>query len=290
MIPRILFTILYPLFWLSSWLPMRILYFISDIFYLIIYHLVKYRRNVVRTNLVSSYPNKELSEIIQIEKGYYHHLCDLLIEFWKQITASKSFLENHVELNGFEKIQDVQESNQSIMMVMGHVNSWEWAAQKICFRSKFPFYILYRPLKNKQIDKLVLDVRTKFGTELIGMNAIVRYLAKNRDNVVGGCFIADQNPPKQNALWANFLRKETAFFSGFQKLSRKFGQPVYFLEVFKVSRGKYRCTLEELIGNPKEMTEEEMTQVFANRLEKQIDEQPSSWLWSHRRWKYHRNS
>jgi len=236
--------------------------------------------------LSKAYPTHSQRELKRIEKGYYKHLCDLLVEFWKQLTASSDFINKHVQIEGIEKIHQSQKGGKSVMLVMGHVNSWEWAMQKIGLNVSNPFYVLYRPLSNQSIDQLVLKVRTKFGINLIGMSAIVRFLMTNRDRTVGGCFIADQNPPKKNALWSDFLRRETAFFSGFQKLAKKFNHEVYFLEVTKTKRGYYTGRLELLVKEPKEMSEEEMTHLFAKRLEKQIDAQPESWLWSHRRWKY----
>ena len=56
------------------------LVFFSDIYFYLIYYLLKYRRRVVRANLQHAFPEKDLSEIIKIEKRYYRHLCDFL---WK---------------------------------------------------------------------------------------------------------------------------------------------------------------------------------------------------------------
>ena len=72
-----------------SLLPYTLLYFFSDVSFLFIYHLFKYRRSVVRDNLVKAFPLKSDEEIIDIEKKFYHHLCDLMVESIKNFTISE---------------------------------------------------------------------------------------------------------------------------------------------------------------------------------------------------------
>ena len=55
-----------------SLLPYSILYVVSDFFYLLVYHVVGYRKKVVRKNLSSSFPEKDKQELKKIEKAFYH--------------------------------------------------------------------------------------------------------------------------------------------------------------------------------------------------------------------------
>ena len=61
-------------------LPFCVLYFLSDILYYFVYYVLRYRRDVVRKNLVGSFPEKDLSEIKKIEKNFYSSLCDYFVE------------------------------------------------------------------------------------------------------------------------------------------------------------------------------------------------------------------
>ena len=73
-------NIVYPIiragFYLFSLLPFRVLYFFSDGFYLVVYRLIGYRKKVVRNNLTSSFPEKDIQEIKSIERKFYHFFCD----------------------------------------------------------------------------------------------------------------------------------------------------------------------------------------------------------------------
>lgn len=86
---RILFyLILKPI----SLLPAFILYGLSDVLFVILYSIVKYRRKVVQTNLRNSFPQKSESEIHIIESKFYRHLCDLMLESIRNFSISKAEL------------------------------------------------------------------------------------------------------------------------------------------------------------------------------------------------------
>ncbi len=74
----LIFALVYPLIWLLSKLPFRVLYIISDGVYLILYYLVGYRRDVVRFNLKTAFPTMDAETLKTTEQRFYHHFCDLL--------------------------------------------------------------------------------------------------------------------------------------------------------------------------------------------------------------------
>ena len=72
-----------------SFLPFPLLYLISDFVYLILYHVLFFRKKVVRRNLTNSFPEKDLSEIKIIERRFYKHLADVMLESLKLFSISK---------------------------------------------------------------------------------------------------------------------------------------------------------------------------------------------------------
>ena len=71
---KIIYPIVYAFFYVLSLLPFWILYGISNVLYLLVYYVIRYRRRVVRQNLISSFPEKDEKELKSIEKGFYHFL------------------------------------------------------------------------------------------------------------------------------------------------------------------------------------------------------------------------
>src|SRR5436190_16385824 len=89
MLSRLLYYIvLKPL----SFLPLKFLYVLSDFLYLVLYKTFSYRKEVVRTNLMNSFPEKSIIDIRNIEQKFYCHFCDLIIESIKLFTISEKEL------------------------------------------------------------------------------------------------------------------------------------------------------------------------------------------------------
>lgn len=80
---KILYYISVSLLFVLNKLPFCILYLFSDVLYFLVYYVVRYRRRIVRDNLVKSFPEKDLKEIVGIEKKFYSSLCDWFVEIIK---------------------------------------------------------------------------------------------------------------------------------------------------------------------------------------------------------------
>ena len=65
------------------------LYGVSDFLYFVLYILLKYRVKVVRKNLRTAFPFKTETELLDIERKFYHHFCDTLLEMVKSYGMSE---------------------------------------------------------------------------------------------------------------------------------------------------------------------------------------------------------
>ena len=70
---KLIYWLVYGGMWLFSALPFRVLYVLSDFNYLLMYHVWRYRRKVVRENLEKSFPEKTEAERLQIERKFYRY-------------------------------------------------------------------------------------------------------------------------------------------------------------------------------------------------------------------------
>ena len=59
---KLLYYIIFTIWYLLSLLPLSVLYLLSDLLYIPLYYGIKYRRKVVRTNLTNSFPEKTKEE------------------------------------------------------------------------------------------------------------------------------------------------------------------------------------------------------------------------------------
>ena len=92
------------IFRLFSLLPFGVLYALSDFIFVVLYYLVKYRRGVVRMNLQNSFPEKSEAELAEIERGFYHFLCDYGVESLKLLTIKPEEMKRHMTFENCEAV------------------------------------------------------------------------------------------------------------------------------------------------------------------------------------------
>ena len=290
-LPALFYYVSLPFIYLLSLLPFPLLYFLSDGVYVLLYHLLRYRRTVVRENLTSSFPEKEDKEIGDIEKRFYRYFCDLFLETFKTLTISKENMVKHCrfEPESLAIFDQLAAENRSFMVVMGHFGNWEWGGNTFSICCKHQLYVIYHPLSNKYFNSLVCRMRTRFGTKLIPMKDTLREMLKNRDSLTATAFIADQSPLPSNAYWMEFLNQDTPVFLGIEKIALKIKYPIVYISIRRVKRGYYRVFAERIELPSIIQKSGTITEIHTRRLEADIRSQPENWLWTHRRWKHERS-
>lgn len=285
--------ILYGLLWFYSWLPLRIQYFFSDFYYLLLYYVVRYRRKVVRTNLVKSFSEKSETEIIRIEKKFYRHLCDFFVEMYRMWHMSEEEIRRRCVFTNPEVIQQYFAQGKSVIGVLGHYGNWEWMASfSLWMPSDIDFYTLYKPLHDPVADRVMLKIRSRFMAKPVPRQDILRKIVENKreGRLFLAGFIGDQTPNWANLnFWMEFLHQDTPVLVGTEKIARKFDLPVISLRMRKIRRGYYEVDFVDLCADPKKLEPGELTRMHTRMLEEFIRETPELWLWSHKRWKHKRS-
>lgn len=281
------FYLTYPFIYLIASLPFGALYKVSDVLYYLL-RLSGYRQKVVLTNLQKSFPDKSESEIEALSRGYYRYLCDLILETLKTLKMTEQESRDHCTFHNKEWLDKLYAEKKSFIIVMGHHGNWEWAGPSFTLNTKFQLVVIYRPLTNTYFEKMMVGMRTRFGTRITPVNLTLRDMVANRKQITATAFIADQTATHDKGYWTTFLNQETSVFTGPEKLASKFDYPVVYMNVTRPRRGHYEVTPELLVEHPKETAENEISEAFMKRLEKEIILDPTIWLWSHRRWKHKR--
>lgn len=287
MINKVLSFLGVGLLFLISLLPFWMLYIIADGIYILLYYIIKYRRHVVSENLSNSFPDKNTSERALIEKKFYRHLADLIVETIKMLTIPPEEVVKRVNITNPELLQDSFKRGKSIIGVLGHYGNWELNALRFSQLVEEPRIIIYKPLSNATFDKLFLKMRSRLGATLIAMKATMRKLAEFRNSRTITVMLGDQTPAQSELQYfTKFLNQPTAVFLGIEKLAKMLDNEVIFCDVRRVKRGFYKCSFVTLFTDPKSTAEYEITKAHVTYLEKVIEQEPAYWLWSHKRWKY----
>lgn len=280
-----------PFIYLVAWLPLPLVYALSNLLYLVLFRLIGYRKKVVIENLSNAFPQKSKQEILVLADQFYRYLCDLMLETFKTLTFSKKQALEVFEYTPetFELINSYAQKGQSLIFVVGHHGNWEWSGNPLGINFKGNMQVIYHQLTNKYFDGLMYRMRTRFGCSLIEMRDVTRTMLKNKATVTATGFIADQTPSPENAHWMWFLNQPTPVFRGTEVIARKFNYPVIYFTTKRVRRGKYISHASVLCAEPKLTKEGEITELHTRMLEQDIINQPEIWLWSHKRWKHKPN-
>lgn len=288
----ILYYILYTIQYLYALLPFRVLYFLSDILYTPIYHIIRYRRGVVKQNLRRSFPEKTEKELKDIEKKFYRHFCDYLLETVKLLHISDKEMQSRITFNNVDLVKDLMKDGTSSIMFLGHYGNWEWVTSlNLMFDEDTTLGQIYKPLRNKAFDRLFLKIRSRFKSIGIPKNntlrAMIGFKREKRKVLIG--FISDQAPSRSNVHhWTNFLNQDTSVFTGVERIARQTGFSVTYLDITKIGRGRYSCDVKLITDDPQNEPEFAITEKYFKALEETIIRNPPYWLWTHKRWKYKR--
>jgi len=283
----LVFIVAYPFLWVISILPFRLFYMVSDVFYMLLYGVFGYRKKVVRSNLELTFPKISVVERKRIEKAFYKHLCDLLLEMVKTMHLSKSAVKKRYRVQNIELIQEIARE-RSILVVCSHYANWEWNVSINNYIDAKGFAV-YQKIGNVYFDRLIRKFRSKWNTTPIEQKETVKAVIRNEQLGIKGVYgmVSDQSPMASRAqYWSQFMGIKVPVFNGAEILARKLDLAVVFLKVSKVKRGYYKAEFIPISLQGKTTTEGEITEAFLRLTEEQIKEQPEYYLWTHRRWKH----
>lgn len=281
-----MYYIIFPILYLLSLLPWRVLYILSDGIYLLLYYVIRYRKEVVMNNLKIAFPEKSETAIKQIAKQFYKNFTDTFIETLKLISITEKEFNKRCTINA-DVINQLRQSNQNVQIHTGHFFNWEYFNLCCASHLNYTFIGVYQPIANQTFNRIIYNLRKKFGTKLISVQDFKTAFHQLQSEPYTIGLIADQNPSNPSkAVWANFFGKLTPFYAGPEKGAKRLNNAVVMLRVEQPKRGYYNIHLELLTTTPKDLSNGFITQKLIEFIEDAIRKNPANYLWSHRRWKH----
>ena len=284
----LIFAITYPIIWILSKLPMRILYIKSDIFYLVLYYVIGYRKKVVFNNLKLSFPDKTDKELRKISKDFFRHFTDLFVETVKSVSISKKEILKRYKYTNPELVNKYVKEGRSIALTGAHQANWEWS-------SSSPLVLncningAYSHLRNKYFDKLVKETRERFGIICYESSKTVKAIHTDFSKNKTGAYIllSDQSPQfHKTTYWKTFFGINVPIYTGAEALSKRYNLVVINCATKKIKRGYYETEFQLITDNPKNNNKFEITDKYIQLTEECVKKQPQYYLWSHKRFKH----
>lgn len=288
---KLTYYLLKGLVYALSLLPFCILYALADVIFVFLYYIIRYRRRVVRNNLVTSFPDISMKEVKRVERSFYRWLCDYFLETFKLLSMSDAKLLRHIEFRGVEQMEQIFDEGRNCAAILGHYCNWEWLSATGLAFSRYPdavMGLIYHPLRSDAADWLFIDIRQAHGGQCVNKRHVLRHLVelkrKGRHSLFG--YISDQTPKWENIhLWLDFLGHDTPVFTGGERIMRKMDDAVFYVDMQRPKRGQYVCTFRLLAAHAAQEEENIITRRFFQMLEDSIRRRPAYYLWTHNRWK-----
>ena len=219
--------------------PFWLLYLKGWFTYLLIYHVVKYRRKVVVENLQKSFPEKDEAAIKQLtQKFYKENLSAIFVEGLKGFTMNQQQFKKRYRVVNPEVLDTYFEKGQDVIALATHYTNWAWGIQAVNAQIKNQAAALYKPLTNYYIERYSKKLREASGMELVPITETKAYFQSKKKKPVLYIMAADQFPGGMidKAIWLDFLGRKTPCLHGPESYARFNHLPTFFFDVWRVKR------------------------------------------------------
>lgn len=279
-----MYSLLLPLGALPLWLHHRI----ADMLWPCVYYLFRYRLKVTRDNLQRCFPDMGKKELRRVERRYYRHLTDLLLEGLHNTAASLKRIRRHYLFDNADLLTPYYQAGRSVVLMSAHYNNWEYMITSLDSALRHHAIGVGKKLSNERFGRWITARRARFGTEIVDKSDVRQTMAFYHENHIPVAYmmLSDQSPNNPyNSIWTTFLHQDTPFLFGAEHFAKKYDMPIFLYDVRKLRRGRYAVHFSLLTDDPNSWPDGTITAHYAHHLEQQILQAPQFWLWSHRRWK-----
>jgi KDO2-lipid IV(A) lauroyltransferase len=225
-----------------------------------------------------------------IVRAVYLHFCMMIMELLHiprkiHVTNWRQF----VRLVGHAPVLDRLITGRPVILLTGHYGNWELAGYLFGLFG-YPTYSVARTLDNPYLDRFLREFRERTGQKLIpksgGYDQILEVLQSGRTLSM----LADQDAGTRG-MFVEFFGRPASTHKAIALLAMEHQAPVVVGVARRIGPGfRYEIRCAEVI-QPEEFTGSAddarlLTQRYTKALEELIRQDPSQYLWLHRRWKH----
>jgi KDO2-lipid IV(A) lauroyltransferase len=269
-----------------SRLPLRALYAFASFLYLLAFYVVRHRHQVIREQIEKVFPNSSPAERQLIHRLYLKNFCDVMMEVLKSMSIRADDLCARVRIANLEVPRGYLDAGQSVIFVTSHLCNWEWLLHGVALQLGYPVDAAYKPLHDQWAERLMLEVRSRFGARLVPAKDLLTDFMKRRGIVRAVGMNADQAPVSTDKrYWTQFLGQDTAFYIGAEQIARAMRLPIVYASMRRVRRGYYEVEFKPLWDGREATPPNTVTERYARACEIDVLKSPADWLWSYRRWR-----
>ncbi len=224
----------------------------------------------------------------RIITGCHQQLVAGLFELLRLPVMDRVYQDAYLPFEGLEHLQGAATSGRPVVLLTGHYGNWELSAFAAALLG-YPTVVLARAQQNMpRLYRLLVSYRESKGCTVVHKGGAMRRLiaALNQRQMVG--IVGDQ--ATRQGIPVEFFGRNALFATG--PFSLAYSKRALIVPVFihRVRGPFHRVVIEPPFELSTAMPEpdavREGIERFARALARHITEDPSQWLWMHKRWKH----
>lgn len=256
------------------------------------YYLDSRHRHIARANLTIAFPQLPQRERDRIARRSFQNTGLNLLEISRLPGLTPANIDSLVTYDsefGLNNYKAAAAAGKGILYLTGHFGAWELLPSAHALHG-YPLSFVTRPLDNVFLDRYMLELRQSKGNHPIAKKNSARHILKQLKSGGAAGILIDQNSSLQEGMFVDFFGLPAATTTGLASLALRTGSPVLPGYLTPMHRGRYTIKFlppVEIIRTGDMQKDLAInTRRFNEVLEQIIREQPESWLWGHKRWKY----
>lgn len=285
----VLYKFIKLLFWLADSFPRKWTLAVYQQLGVFAFHLMKPVRKLIAQHLQYAYGTDfRPSQINSFSRKMFVNMSKNVADvFIARAYRTKEDIEQVVDYQGLQHLENAIQKNQGVIVLTCHLGAFELIGQFLSFR--YPTSAVGKRMHNPKMDKLLMDFRSGYGAKVIysdeGLLKPLRILQKGEVFII----LIDQDIPKGKGTFVDFFGKPAYTPIGAAWLALKSNAAVVPMAIHRLPNERHLVTIlpevEVSRSGNNEQDIQENTQRFTNALEHLIRQEPSQWVWMHKRWK-----
>lgn len=271
--------------------PMRMRAALFEAVMLLVWAFDAKHRKIGRINLRLAFPDMGDREAARIVRICYMRMGTAAAEFIHIPKMDRGYIEKNFRIEGIDHIRrSEQERGLGVLAMTAHFGNWELASHSTGIMHK-PVAFIVRPLADPAWDRIVSERREWFGNRVIRKFDSAKEVMREirRGTMVG--ILIDQNVDRHKGVLVDFFTRKAYTTDGIARMALALRANIHPAFLFRDPNRKFHHTLRfgpAISMDPAAPREEEvlrLTRRCNQELENAIREDPTQWLWFHRRWK-----
>lgn len=251
--------------------------------------LLRKRRRIAVHNIRRAFPHISPRAADAMAARVFRHFmrCSVEAIVAPQILTPDNFRQ-HVIFRNEQHLREGLDSPKGAIWITAHLGTWE----VLGIISRFlgvHLTSVYRPVKNRKIDRLLREHRASLGQTLVEREGALKNLLRALRNHKAHVAILTDQHAKREGIWLPFFSRLASNTPAPAILALRTGAPIILWHSRRlpgIFRFEVFCDKPFTVSSTGDRARdvEHITRRISQRLEQFIRATPDQWLWLHRRW------